>query len=226
MLPGRPGNDSQVRDRSPRLHLAVPAPPPPEPPSPEPPPLLPALSNLRPLPAAAGRLQGLEHGSTAAWSIADDVFQARYQAGGSHIEGAWQPLPQLSLQLDAATAAGSTASSRQRARQAQRAQRRPTSSAAAALPAEEPWLLAASAYASDGGGWTAGRTATTRARMLFQYKPYSQQEPLGASEAEVATIVEAVFGRWGSGPSAFEVSAAHVRWVCLAALACLRSGCA
>lgn len=134
------------------------------------------------------------------------MFQARYQAGGSHIEGAWQPLPQLSLQLDAEAPGGSASGRRPRARQ--QAQRRPATSAAAALPAEEPWLLAAAAYASEGGGWAAGRTATTRARMLFQYKPYSQQEPLGASEAEVAAAVEAVFGRWGSGPSAFEVGAA------------------
>ncbi|PRW39232.1 hypothetical protein C2E21_7090 [Chlorella sorokiniana] len=145
--------------------------------------------------------QGHEHGSAASWSIADDVFQARYQAGGSHIEGAWQPLPQLSLQLDAAAPSGCAAGGRSRTRQQQR---RPTASAAAALPAEEPWLLAAAAYASEGGAWTAGRTATTRARMLFQYKPYSQQEPLVASEAEVAAVVEAVFGRWGNGPSAFE----------------------
>lgn len=141
------------------------------------------------------------------------MFQARYQAGDSHIEGAWQPLPQLSLQLDAppAAAAGGGAgpghSTQQQA--AARQCRAGSAAAAAALPADEPWLLAAAAYAAEGGTLAVGRTATTRARMLFQYKPYSQQEPLAASEAEVAAVVEAVFGRFGPGPSAFEARAGH-----------------
>ena len=33
-----------------------------------------------------------------------------------------------------------------------------------------------------------------RPRLLFQYKPYCQQEPLNLSEAEVAAVIEAVFG--------------------------------
>ena len=145
-----------------------------------------------------------EDGSTAAWSIADDVFQARYQAGGSHTEGAWQPLPQLSLQLEAPPAAGGGGGAGSAAGGA-RQRRGGSAAAAAALPADEPWLLAAAAYAAEGGALAVGRTATTRARMLFQYKPYSQQEPLAASEAEVAAVVDAVFGRLGPGPSAFEV---------------------
>lgn len=209
MLPGRLGSDSQVHDRA--LH-AAPCKAPVARCCAEPPArtaTAAAACSPQLVPAARHHLrhlQGQENGSAAAWSIADDVFQARYQAGGSHTEGAWQPLPQLSLQLEAAAPSGGAEGGRAHARQ-QQAQRRPASSAAAALPAEEPWLLAAAAYASEGGAWTAGRTATTRARMLFQYKPYSQQEPLGASEAEVAAVVEAVFGRAGPGPSAFEVGA-------------------
>jgi hypothetical protein len=41
--------------------------------------------------------------------------------------------------------------------------------------------------------------------MLFQYKPYSQQEPLSVGEEEVAAVVEAVFGQMGGGASAFTV---------------------
>lgn len=150
----------------------------------------------------AGR-QGYEAQSAApGWALADDIFQQRYRAGTSHTEGAWQPLPQLSLQLDSAAAPNSANELPQRQQQQQRSG---SSSAAAAPPQQEPWLLAAGAYAAEAsGGWAAGGKPS-RARMLFQYKPYSQQEPLALGDAEVAAVVEAVFGRLGSAaPSAFQ----------------------
>lgn len=151
-------------------------------------------------------------GGAPAWALADDVFAQRYEPGTSHTEGAWQLLPQLTLQLDAGTA-----------RQAQKqdsaatgvrvdaAAPAPTSAAAAAAPQQDPWLLAAAAYAAEAGaGWQGGGRGA-RARMLFQYKPYSKQEPLDLSEAEVAAVVEAVFGRVGAlGPPAFQVWAAQL----------------
>lgn len=149
-------------------------------------------------------------GGAPAWALADDVFAQRYEPGTSHTEGAWQLLPQLTLQLDAGAA-----------RQAQKqdsaatgvrvdaAAPAPTSAAAAAAPQQDPWLLAAAAYAAEAGaGWQGGGRGA-RARMLFQYKPYSKQEPLDLSEAEVAAVVEAVFGRVGAlGPPAFQEDAA------------------
>lgn len=112
----------------------------------------------------------------------------------SHTEGAWQPLPQVSLLLEPPTLSSSAAAH----------QAPPRRSTVAAPPQHEPWLLAAGAYAREAGGWAAA-TKSIRARALFQYKPYSQQEPLDASEAEVAAVVEAVFGRQDGGPSAFQV---------------------
>lgn len=136
------------------------------------------------------------------------MFAERYQAGTSHTEGAWQPLPQLTLQLDAG--AGEPA---HRAGNAAAAGPAPTCTAAAAAPQQDPWLLAAAAHAAEAGaGWQGGARGA-RARMLFQYKPYSKQEPLDLSEPEVAAVVEAVFGRMGApGPSAFQVTPGPAGW--------------
>lgn len=149
--------------------------------------------------------------SSGGWGIAADVFHQRYQAGVSHTAGAWQPLPHVSLALDpaAAAAAGSGSGTFPRSHPATLA--RPAGSAApprppitAAPPQLEPWLLAAGAY-GEAASWQQPTARSTRARMLFQYKPYSQQEPLGLEEGEVAAVVEAVFGKMGGGPAAFQV---------------------
>lgn len=139
------------------------------------------------------------------------MFAERYESGTSHTEGAWQPLPQPTLQLDAGGAlqahrAGNAAAPARAAS----AQPAPATGGAAAIPQQDPWLLAAAAYAAEAGaGWQGGGRGA-RAHMLFQYKPYSKQEPLNLSEAEVAAVVEAVFGRFGApGPSAFQVSSAQ-----------------
>ncbi|KAL4440437.1 hypothetical protein ABPG75_003438 [Micractinium tetrahymenae] len=149
-------------------------------------------------------------GSAPAWALADDVFAQRYEPGTSHTEGAWQPLPQLTLQLDAGAARQARGAGN--AAMAAGAAAPPPASAptaTAAAPQQDPWLLAAAAYAAESGaGWQGGGRGA-RARMLFQYKPYSKQEPLNMSEAEVAAVVEAVFGRMGApGPSAFLEEAA------------------
>ncbi|KAL4856367.1 hypothetical protein ACK3TF_003171 [Chlorella vulgaris] len=152
------------------------------------------------------------------WGISSDVFQQRYQAGVNHTLGAWQSLPRVTLQLDAAAkpAASSGSSARQRSRHAAlatAAQQQRAPSRAAAPPQLEPWLLAAGTYAEVGAWQQAGRSS--RARMLFQYKPYSQQEPLSVGEEEVAAVVEAVFGQMGGGASAF-TDAADSLWGSLA----------
>ncbi|PSC72009.1 hypothetical protein C2E20_4726 [Micractinium conductrix] len=154
------------------------------------------------------QLHNTQAAAAPGWALADDVFAQRNEAGVSHTEGAWQPLPRLALQLEGAGAQrrGGTAAA---AAPAWR-------SASAAPPQQEPWLLAAGAYAADGGaGWAAAAAAggvrATRARMLFQYKPYSQQEPLALSDEEVAAVVEAAFGRWGSTtPSLFKGEASSL----------------
>lgn len=45
--------------------------------------------------------------------------------------------------------------------------------------------------------------STRRPRLLFQYKPYCQQDPLNLAEAEVAAVIDAVFGpmEGGAGPA-------------------------
>ena len=126
------------------------------------------------------------------WALVDDVFGARYLAGVTHTAGAWAPLPRASLQLEpsgAAAAAGAAAS--------------PMAATLRSVPETEPWLLAAGALA-EAGGWAAA-ARSSRARLLFQYRPYCQQERLEVGSAEVAAVVEAVFGRAGGpGPSAFQ----------------------
>jgi hypothetical protein len=172
-----------------------------------------------------------EASSSSSLSIAEDVFEQRYQAGVSLAHGTWHALPRLALQLEPAAAAGAAASTSGRSSTTSSSRAGPPprtrsrlaaaprpASAAAALPQHEPWLLAAGEYASAAAnGWqqqqqpaaAAGRAS--RARMLFQYKPYSQQEPLSLRDADVAAVLEAVFGRASGGPSAFQVR----RWLAL-----------
>lgn len=57
----------------------------------------------------------------------------------------------------------------------------------------EPWLVQALS-GKEPGGVKAGASAT-RPRLLFQYKPYSQQGALNLSQTEVAAVLEAVFGK-------------------------------
>eukprot|EP00887_Chlorella_sp_A99_P002375 scaffold10.g2375.t1 len=149
-----------------------------------------------------------------AWSLADDVLQERFQAALSHTEGAWQPitgltlslepaavLPAATLQPPAAAGAGGEGGA----------------GAAGAAGWQDPWqaaLLGVYAQHAEGAGRTGGRAP--RPRLLFQYKPYSLQEPLVLSEAEVSAVVEAVFGKMGAGPAAFREESASL-WDSLAA---------
>lgn len=138
-----------------------------------------------------------------AWSLADDVFQERFQAALSHTEGEWQPIRGMMLQLPPTPGPVAAAALR------------PGGSAgpASAWP-PEPWqsaVVGAEAYAHHHLE-EAGRPGAkaSRAQLLFQYKPYSQQEKLAMGEAEVSAVVEAVFGKMGAGPAAFKEEAASL----------------
>ncbi|GAB4814014.1 hypothetical protein N2152v2_001060 [Parachlorella kessleri] len=162
-----------------------------------------------------------------AWALAEDVFEERYQPALAHTDGSWQPITQLALTLDSSAAAGSPVSrqlafmlgtsaapgsrlwgvaSMDAAQQGQQLRPRPlpaatpggrpvSAAAALLLQQHDPWQGAL-------GGVDAARPAgrSDRPRLLFQYKPYCQQEPLNLSETEVAAVLEAVFGPMeGSG---------------------------
>lgn len=118
------------------------------------------------------------------WAIADDVFWERYGTALRSTQDTWRSLPHLgamSGQLQPTCGANSLGDL-------------PDDFLDGPSTAIEPWLLQMPAGVDSAVN---GRTApsTSRRRLLFQYKPYSQQDPLHLSEQDIASVLEAAFGK-------------------------------
>ena len=135
-------------------------------------------------------------GATKELAIDYDILWQRFGTKFSSIpDSAWQSLPHFhSLPLFVSSPSP--------------VQTTPTALSSTPSPAIEPWLLyqpsqidtLADQYpygGGAGGSAAAGQPPPTRPlqrHLLFQYKPYCQQDPLHLPEQDIESIIEAAFG--------------------------------
>lgn len=129
------------------------------------------------------------------WAISDDMFWERYGTALRGTEGSWRALPHLralsgQLQVAAASSSFSTSCS---------------------APSEDmfdgpssaidPWLLqpppngGSPSLAAGGRAQQVAASGGAHRHLLFQYKPYCQQDLLHLSEQDVAAVLEVAFGK-------------------------------
>ncbi|KFM25843.1 hypothetical protein F751_1457 [Auxenochlorella protothecoides] len=134
------------------------------------------------------------------------MFRARYHSVLAHTEGDWRPLKGIHLALDggACPLPGP---------------RRAAKDKDASDLSADAASLAAGTDAWHGGprmgdSSLRGPARAPRPQLLFQYKPYAQQDSLDVGAPAVAAVVEAVFGAGlaGSAAGAFETLPSESLW--------------
>ncbi|KAL6778871.1 hypothetical protein ACKKBF_B04265 [Auxenochlorella protothecoides x Auxenochlorella symbiontica] len=134
------------------------------------------------------------------------MFRARYYSVLAHTEGDWRPLKGIHLALDggACPLPGP---------------RRAAKDKGASDLSADAASLAAGTDAWHGGprmgdSSLRGPARAPRPQLLFQYKPYAQQDSLDVGAPAVAAVVEAVFGAGlaGSAARAFETLPSESLW--------------
>ncbi|RMZ55828.1 hypothetical protein APUTEX25_003794, partial [Auxenochlorella protothecoides] len=147
-----------------------------------------------------------QDGGVPPWALASDMFRARYHSVLAHTEGDWRPLKGIHLALDggACPLPGP---------------RRAAKDKDASDLSADAASLAAGTDAWHGGprmgdSSLRGPARAPRPQLLFQYKPYAQQDSLDVGAPAVAAVVEAVFGAGlaGSAAGAFETLPSESLW--------------
>jgi len=129
-----------------------------------------------------------------AWAVATDVFWERYGSTSTQ-DIAWTPLPYIRMLSGQSAASSPPPQPEALSSLSSSSERFSRAATAGATGHVEPWLLHAFGSGPGSGVSHAGLSSERPRGLLFQYKPYSQQEALSLSASEVEGVVDAVFGR-------------------------------
>jgi len=130
------------------------------------------------------------------WAISDDIFWDRYGTALRGTEGSWRALPHLKALSGQFHALNSAAGAFSHSFPVSNEDMFDGPSSAI-----DPWLLqppptgGSPSLAAGGRAQQAAASGAAHRRLLFQYKPYCQQDVLNLSEQDVAAVLEVAFGK-------------------------------